>query len=204
MNILIAEDSPISRHLLTVTLGKWGHTPVLAEDGDAAWKVLSGDDPPSLLILDGMMPGIDGAELCRRLRSEYPDRPTYIILLTAMTQREDIIAGLNAGADDYLTKPFNAGELRARLQVGLRIVELQTALAKRVDELQIALKSIRTLQGLLPVCSYCKKVRDGGNYWQQLDQYIVTHTDTQVSHGICPDCYKSEVEPELAALREGQ
>ncbi len=202
MKILIAEDDAVSRRLLSATLLTWGHEPVIAEDGDAAWAHFTGADPPALIILDWMMPGIDGAELCRRVRKDYFTRPAYIIMLTAQSKKEDIIAGLSAGADDYLTKPFDPGELRSRLQTGIRILRLQAALSARMAELETAIGSVRTLQGLLPVCSYCKKVRDDRNYWQQVDQYIVTHTDAQVSHGICPDCYAREIEPELKALRE--
>jgi DNA-binding response OmpR family regulator len=148
-----------------------------------------------------MMPGVEGAELCRRVRRDFPARPAYLILLTAQNRREEIVAGLAAGADDYLTKPFDPAELRARLQTGIRVMELQSALAARVAELERAAGSVRTLEGLLPLCTYCKKVRDDRDYWQQVDQYLITHTDAKVSHGICPECYAREIEPQLKKLK---
>ena len=144
-----------------------------------------------------MMPELDGVEICRRARKRPDPQPLHIILLTARGRKEDIIAGLQAGADDYVTKPFDHEELRARVQVGVRVVELQAALAVRVVELEEALARVRQLRGLLPICSYCKKIRDDKNYWQQVEQYVGAHSDVQFSHGICPDCYQKVVEPQL-------
>ena len=115
--------------------------------------------------------------------------PLYIIMLTAKTDKEDLVDGLDAGADDYITKPFDRQELRARIGVGVRIAELQKNLAYRVVELEAALSRVRQLQGLLPICSYCKRVRDDQNYWQQVDSYVSKHTEVEFSHSICPACY---------------
>ena len=100
-----------------------------------------------------------------------------------------MVEGLRAGADDYVTKPFHGSELRARVAVGARIVAVQTALADRVEELQRALAHVKQLQGLLPICAYCKKVRDDENYWDQVENYVAKRTGARFSHGICPDCY---------------
>jgi phosphoserine phosphatase RsbU/P len=127
--------------------------------------------------------------------------PPYLILLTAKGRREDIITGLKAGANDYVTKPFDREELRARVQVGARIVELQHSLADRVHALEEALARVKQLQGLLPICSYCKKIRDDQNYWQQVENYISRHSEAQFSHSICPGCYEQLVKPELDQLR---
>ncbi len=203
MNILIAEDDPISRRLLEATLVKWGYEVVSTSNGAEAWEVLVGPEPPRLAILDWMMPEMDGVEICRRARGRPDPGTLHIILLTARGRKEDVIAGLLAGADDYVTKPFDHEELRARVQVGVRIVELRTMLAARVADLEEALTRVRQLRGLLPICSYCKKIRDDQNYWQQVEQYVSTHTDVQFSHGICPDCYSRVVEPQLdAAMRD--
>jgi CheY-like chemotaxis protein len=194
---LIAEDDLVSRRALEVTLGKWGHEVHAVVDGAAAWDALQCDNAPKMAIIDWMMPKMDGVEVCRRVRAEPRSEATYIILLTAKGTREDLIAGLDGGADDYLIKPFNRQELKARVQVGIRVVNLQTRLAERVKELEVALSRVKQLQGLLPICSYCKKIRNDGNYWQQIDAYFADHSDAQFSHGICPACYEAVVQPQL-------
>ena len=188
MKILIAEDDPVSRCFLEVTLVKWGYEVTTACDGSQAWQALQ-SDPPSIAILDWMMPGIDGAEVCRRIRAAQSPTPVYIIILTAKTDKKDLVQGLDSGADDYITKPFDRQELRARIGVGMRIAQLQKNLADRVVELEAALSRVRQLQGLLPICSYCKRVRDDQNYWQQVDSYVSKHTEVEFSHSICPTCY---------------
>jgi signal transduction histidine kinase len=146
MRILIAEDDPISRRLLEAMLIKWGYETIACCDGGAALSQLEGDEPPEIAILDWMMPEIDGVEVCRRIRAKPVPLPVYIMLLTAKRQREDLIAGLQAGADDYLTKPFDAQELRARLQVGVRISDLQHKLSAQVVDLEVALGHLHTVQ----------------------------------------------------------
>jgi len=132
--ILIAEDHYVSRHLLERNLTNWGFSVVTAEDGEEAFRILSGDDAPPIAVLDWMMPKLDGAEVCRRIRA-MADRPyVYLLLLTAKSQKEEVAAGLDAGADDYVIKPFDPDELRARLKVGQRVVNLERALAERRQE----------------------------------------------------------------------
>jgi phosphoserine phosphatase RsbU/P len=204
MKVLIAEDDTVSRRLLEATLMRWGYEVVVASDGVEAWEALQRDGAPSLAILDWMMPGLDGLEVCRRIRKMPSSTPPYLILLTAKGGREDLVTGLEAGANDYVTKPFNREELRARVQVGVRMVELQQHLADRVRALEEALARVTQLQGLLPICSYCKKIRDDQNYWQQVESYIAEHSQAQFSHSICPDCYEKLVKPELDQLRRQQ
>jgi DNA-binding response OmpR family regulator len=198
MNILIAEDDAISRRLLQATLTKWGHDIVVKTHGDETWQALQQPSAPALLILDWLMPGMDGVEICRRVRAHPALQSAYIILLTSRTNKDDIVEGLQSGADDYVTKPFDHAELRARVQVGVRVVSLQTALAERVRELEDAVSSVQTLQGLLPICCYCKKIRDDGNYWHRVENYISGHANVRFSHGICPECsekMKSDLNP---------
>jgi DNA-binding response OmpR family regulator len=202
MRILVAEDQSVSRHILVANLCKWGYNVTAVEDGTRAWAALQADEAPQLVILDWLMPGMDGIEICRQIRQSPRTRPMYLILLTARRGQEDKIQGLQAGADDYITKPFNREELRARVQVGIRVLELQGALAQRVRELEAALSRVKTLQGLLPICSYCKKIRDDRNYWQQVEGYISDHSEAQFSHGICPECYARFVQPELDRFTE--
>ena len=199
-----------------------GHAPevgygvLVCSDGTEAWRELQREDAPRLVVLDWMMPGISGVEICRRLRCPAPSQSAYIILLTAKGLRRDIVTGLQAGADDYVTKPFNVDELRARLGVGDRVVELATdflvksnidsatpersiryAVERRrveahreslIRELEEATSRIKTLSGLLPICSACKRIRDDGGYWNELEIYIRDRSDADFSHGICPEC----------------
>ncbi|HXG47495.1 MAG TPA: response regulator transcription factor [Methylomirabilota bacterium] len=188
MKILIAEDDPVSRRLLEAALLKWGYEVIVTSNGKEAWEAIQAPDPPLLLILDWLMPEMDGIEICREARLHPSLQSAYIILLTSRGSKDDIIKGLEAGADDYVTKPFDHGELRARLRVGSRVVQLQTALGERVHELEEAMTSVKQLQGLLPICCYCKKIRDDGNYWHRVESYIANHANVRFSHGICPDC----------------
>jgi sigma-B regulation protein RsbU (phosphoserine phosphatase) len=175
MRILIADDDRISTTMLSGSLERWGFEVVAAQDGRAAWDHIIGDRAPALAIVDWMMPGLDGLELCRKVRQASFSTPIYLILLTSRTGRQDIVAGLEAGADDYLTKPFDPDELRARIRVGQRTLAL--------------IANIKRLTGLLPICSYCKRIRCDDNYWEQVENYISEHSDAQFSHGICPTCY---------------
>jgi len=135
-SVLVAEDDPISRNILTAWLRKWGFEVTVAEDGLQAWHAIQQKDAPKLIILDWMMPGIDGIELCRRIRSQESSVYPYVLLLTAKDAKQDLINGLSAGADDYLTKPCNVNELRTRLNVGIRILRLQGALLRKEEELR--------------------------------------------------------------------
>jgi DNA-binding response OmpR family regulator len=188
MKTLIADDDPVSRRLLEASLEKWGYDARAVVDGTAAWEAMQEAHPPQLLILDWLMPHIDGLELCRRARKIKSLETSYIILLTSRATKSDIVKGLESGADDYITKPFDPGELRARVQVGKRVIDLQTALAERLQRLEEAMARVNQLQGLLPICCYCKKVRDDKNYWHQVENYVARHVEVRFSHGVCPDC----------------
>jgi CheY-like chemotaxis protein len=140
MRILIADDEPIGRTFLTRILGKWGHDVTAVADGDAAWSVLQQKNAPQLLILDWMMPGVSGVEVCSRLRKE-PDRPySYVILLTARHDAHDVVEGLESGADAYLSKPIGPPELRERVRAGERILTLQERLQDRIKDLERQLR----------------------------------------------------------------
>src|SRR5277367_3972199 len=136
VKILIADDSLVSRHLLEATLRKWGYEVAVACDGEEALALLQKDDAPALAILDWMMPGMTGLEVCRRVRVRAREPYTYILLLTSKSQKEDLIEGMEAGADDYITKPFDQHELQVRLRAGTRLVDLQTQLLKAREELR--------------------------------------------------------------------
>jgi len=202
MKVLIADDEAITRLLLETTLGSWGYEVCAAREGGEALRMFEDTPPPDIVLLDWMMPEREGPEVCRIIRARPQPVPVYIILLTSLGGRQNIVQGLQAGADDYITKPFDREELRARLEVGRRVVELQRSLVEHVRQLEHALERVKQLQGLVPICSYCKKIRNDRNYWQQLESYISDHSEAQFSHGICPECYEKIVQPELTLPRK--
>ena len=200
--ILIAEDHYVSRHLLERNLANWGFQVSSAEDGEEALQILDAEDPPSIAIIDWMMPRLDGLEVCRRVRAR-KDRPyLYLLLLTAKSQKEEVAAGLEAGADDYVIKPFDPDELRARLKVGQRVVQLERTLAHKVGDLEQALADVRKLKELIPICSYCKSVRDDKDYWHQIEEYIHSETGSDFTHGICPKCF-AKLKAEMEEKKKG-
>ena len=189
MKILIAEDDFTSRALLAGLLKREGHEVTATVNGAEAWQALQRPAAPALAILDWMMPEMDGIEVVRRIRArQRTDPPPYLIMLTCRDKKADIIAGLEAGADDYLAKPFDPGELRARIEVGRRMVEMEATLAAKIEELRKALEQIKTLRGIVPICGYCKKIRDDQGFWSQVEAYVSQHSEAQFSHGICPEC----------------
>jgi sigma-B regulation protein RsbU (phosphoserine phosphatase) len=190
MRILIAEDDFTSRTVLKGILKKAGHEVVETVDGAAAWNALQQPDAPRIAVLDWMMPEMDGIEVVRKVLALQSEKPPYLIMLTTKGEKADIVAGLSAGANDYLSKPFDAGELRARIEVGRRMIEMQDTLARKVNELHQALEQIKTLRGILPICSNCKKIRDDQGYWNQVEVFIHDHTEADFSHGMCPECMK--------------
>jgi len=196
IDVLVAEDEPVSRRLLEKSLLQWGYRPIVCPDGLEALGLLRADDAPRIAVLDWVMPGMDGVDICRAIRDSNTPKQPYLILLTARVRPEDIVQGLRAGADDYITKPVDREEFEARLQVASRIVGLQQRLSDRVNELEQALTRVRRLQGLLPICAYCKRIRDDQNYWSQVETYLAEHTDVQFSHGICPSCLERVIESE--------
>ena len=189
MRVLIADDDPVAARILSAALRSWNLEPHVVYDGAAAWESLNLVHTP-LVILDCMMPEIDGPELCRRLRANPPTANAYILLLTARETSADMVHGLDAGADDYITKPFDREELRARVNVGVRVATLQSQLEERVLELQDALANVRQLEGFLSICSYCKRIRTEEQNWEQMERYISDHSHAQFSHGICPSCFE--------------
>lgn len=173
MRVLVADDDLISRELLQRKLSSWGHEVHVVEDGGAAWSLLQRESF-GLVIADWMMPVLDGIELCRKVRADKGMGFVYFILLTARDSKEDTVEGLEAGADDYVKKPFEWDELRARIRSGERIVNL--------------IAEIRTLSGLIPICASCKNIRNDSGYWERLESYFMEHSDAVFTHGLCPEC----------------
>lgn len=189
MHILIADDDSTSRALLVGVLGRCGWRDVVeAADGSEAWAFLEKTEGPCLAVLDWMMPRMDGIGVIRKVRGLKTERPPYLLMLTTRDEKADVASALDAGADDYLTKPFHAEELRARIEVGRRLLELREKTIRQMGELREAMEHVRTLQGILPICMHCKKVRDDAGYWEQVEAYVSRHAGVTFSHGICPEC----------------
>ncbi len=186
MKILVVEDDTVSQLVLATKLKKLGHDVVVTQDGEEGWQSFVCDQP-RLIITDWMMPKLDGLELCRRIRAHHQEKYTYIIMLTALAGKQSYLDGMDAGADDFLNKPVDMDELTARLRVAERILTLQT--------------EIKQLEGLLPICAYCKKIRDDNNTWQPVETYISDKTEARFSHGICPTCYDLNIKPELEQMK---
>jgi len=193
MRILIADDDDVSRLALEAMLTKRGHEVVATADGAEAWGELQKEDAPQLAILDWVMPNLDGLEVCRRARNDARLKAMYLLLLTSRWSKEHVLEGLRCGANDFVVKPFDHDELEARVNVGVHVLRLQTDLADRVRELEVALAQVQTLQGLLPICSYCKMIRDDHNYWQRVETYLLDHTTLRFSHSICPGCLETQM-----------
>jgi DNA-binding response OmpR family regulator len=188
MRILIAEDDITSRMILAALLKKDGHEVVETVNGREALDELQQPGAPRLAILDWMMPIMDGLEVVRQIRASQTALPPYLIMLTTKVEKENIITALQIGADDYMAKPFDAGELKARVTVGLRIIEIQEQLNFQIQELNKAYAHIKTLEGILPICSFCKKIRDDQGSWSQMESYISDRSKAQFSHSVCPEC----------------
>ncbi len=196
MRILVADDEATSRALLTGILEEDGHETVESVDGLSTWNALQEANAPELVILDWIMPGIDGIEVLRRLRRTESEHKTYVIMVTDKSERMNIVDALNSGADDYLSKPYDANELCARVSVGCRMLLMQSALLTKCTELSSALEHIKTLRGILPICAQCKKIRDDQGYWSQVEEYVAMHTEAEFTHGICPKCAQ-DLYPEI-------
>jgi sigma-B regulation protein RsbU (phosphoserine phosphatase) len=187
MRILIVEDDAVSRRMLQGLLTKQGYEVTMASNGREAWTALQREDF-SLVITDWIMPEIDGLKLCRliRGRQQKQKKYTYIILITVMSGKNSYLEGIESGADDFLTKPYDPDVLRARLRVAERLLDLR--------------QEVQHLQGLLPICQYCKKIRDDGNLWTQIEAYISDHSDADFTHGICPECEVRYIRPQLEEM----
>ena len=191
--VLIADDDPIARRFLESALSKSGYAVTAVSSGDEAWQILSRQVVPTIAVLDWMMPGLTGLEVCEKVRAAGLPVSPYLIVLTSRGETDDVVQALRAGADDHITKPFEVAELRARLAVGVRIVTLQQQLGERIQSLEEALAHVQQLQGLIPICAWCRQVRNDGNFWEQVDSYLAKRSGLQFTHAICPTCREREV-----------
>lgn len=185
VKVLIVDDEPEVLELIAEMIAAIGHEPVLADDGRRAWGVFSSDSV-RVVITDWSMPGMDGLELVRRIRGAKRVRYTYVIVLTAFGGPDAYLEGMEAGADDFVTKPVSPDELRVRLRVAERILGLQD--------------DVKLLEGLISICMYCKRVDVAENDWTTIERYVEERSDASFSHGICPACYTTHVQPDLDRL----
>ncbi len=190
MRILVADDDPVTRRVLQTTLATSGYEVEATADGDSAWVVLERERDIRLALLDWMMPGLDGTDLCRRVRQR-TGAYVYIILLTVRNRKEDVVLGLQAGADDYITKPFDQQELYSRIRAGERILDLESRLAQQVRELEEALAHVKRIHGMLPICMHCKKVRDDKNSWHALESFVQQNSEAIFTHSLCQECLRT-------------
>jgi CheY-like chemotaxis protein len=200
MKVLVADDDDVNRKVLRALLQGEGHEVIEATNGRDALEELTKATDALVGLIDWVMPEIEGPEVCRKAKAIQNGPPLHLILLTGRNSQTDVVAGLQAGAADYVVKPFDRTELLARVNIGAQIVDLQRALTQHVKELQDALRQVKQLSGLLPICSYCKKIRDDKNYWRQVESYVADHTEVQFSHSICPHCYEEVVKPQMVRL----
>ncbi len=182
--ILIVDDNPENIEFLANLLQEKGYDLAFALNGEKALEVVV-PTRPELILLDVMMPEMDGYEVCRKLKTFPACKHIPVIFLTAKTDTDDIIRGFDVGGNDYVTKPFNSRELLVRIRNQL--------------ELKKSKEEIKTLRGLIPICSYCKNIRDDKGYWAQLETYMSDHTDAVFTHGVCPACHEKVV----TELRKG-
>ncbi len=197
--VLVAEDHAATRFMLSSLLERHGYQVQAVNDGYMAQGMLAVPDGPCIALLDWGLPRQTGLEICRAVRRQPQQRFIYIIIVTARDTVQDLAEAFEAGADDFIRKPCDPVEILARLRSGQRIVELEHRLSARITECEEALDNVRRLKRLLPICMYCKKVRDDSQYWQEIEHYIHQETGTDFSHGICPDCM-AEVRAGLGTL----
>jgi DNA-binding response OmpR family regulator len=183
--ILVVDDQPANLKVLLSFLQEQDYRVYMVDSGQRAMEILP-RVRPDLVLLDVMMPGMNGFEICRRIKTDKELAALPVIFMTALDSAEDKVTGFSAGAVDYITKPFQQTEVLARIHTHI-------TLRKREKELEEALEEIKTLTGILPICSYCKQIRNDEGYWQQVEEYITQHSEAMFSHGVCPSCYRKEM-----------
>jgi DNA-binding response OmpR family regulator len=188
MKVLAVEDDKMARSILRRSLERLGHEVIEACDGEEAWEAWL-KHKPRVAVSDWQMPKLDGLRLCKRFRAQEGQDYVYFILITGTGgSAHNRRAAAEAGVDDFLTKPIDVSALWMRLRVAERILKYTTQMHR--------------LEEMMPMCSYCKKIRDDQNYWQQIESYINERTGTEISHSVCPECYQRVVVPELKRLRD--
>ncbi|MEW5742980.1 MAG: response regulator [Myxococcota bacterium] len=189
--VLLADDERVTRRLLESHITRFGYDVVSVDDGLSAWNVLKTEDAPALVVIDWSMPGLDGPEVCRRIRANPSEAYTYVLLVTSRAAKSDVVEGLSAGADDFVSKPIDPEELRARLRTGERIVQLERTLASRLKELEATIEHVHELQGMLPICIHCKRIRNQEQIWEKVESYFEKRAGAKFSHALCAECLEA-------------
>ena len=194
--ILLVEDNEMNRDMLSRRLQRRGYEVIIAVDGELG-VAMAQSESPDLILMDVLMPELDGVEACRQIKRRPHLCDIPIIMVTAKSDLSNLQAAFAAGANDYITKPVNSVELLARVASALalkREMDCRKAregeLRRSNDELQKALRDVKVLRGLIPICASCKKIRNDGGFWQQVEEYIGEHSEAEFSHGICQPCVK--------------
>lgn len=186
--VLVVDDDAVMRRNLFRDLHRASYDVVLADSGARGLDILLSPGAPSLVLLDWFMPDLQGIDVIRLLRAQGMPRYTYVVFLTSLDKPEHIVAGLDAGADDFVTKPYRMPELLARLRVGERIVSLEEKLNRKIVQLETASAQVRELEGLIPICMHCRRVRVHENHWERIERYLERRGQGVVSHSLCHQC----------------
>jgi len=197
LRILAVDDDAATRATLTSVIQGAGWTPVVVEDPEEAFDILIGPDAPPIALIDWHMPKLSGLDLCRQVRRADPDARPYLIFVTANTASTDVVTGLDAGADGYMTKPISPIELQARVRAGLRMIAVQSELRLRLREAESIAAQAKPLREMMPICCYCHRVRHGNEKWSSLEEYLRLQVNVKFTHGFCPTCYTYHVKPDL-------
>jgi phosphoserine phosphatase RsbU/P len=197
LRILAVDDDAPTRHTLGSIIQSAGWTPVVVADPEEAYGLLVGPDAPPIALIDWQMPKLSGLDLCRQVRQAQPDARPYLIVVTSNSASVDIVTGLDAGADGYMTKPITAIELQARVRAGLRMIAVQSELRLRLREAELMVARTGPLSEVLPICGYCHRVRDHAEKWSTLEEYLRTQVNVKFTHSFCPTCYDYHVKPDM-------
>jgi phosphoserine phosphatase RsbU/P len=188
MKILIVDDDNFSRRVLEAQLQKRDHIVVSCSNGESALETFRKDGTIDLVVLDWMMPGMNGIEVCKKIKAD-PSRPfVYVIILTAKRDPSDIARALDSGADDFVSKPFDPLEFEARINVGQRTMRLQKAMMEHINELEAAAAQIEQLSKMLPICPLCGTSRNEPQYWEGVKEYVGRHSKAELSDAVCHAC----------------
>jgi CheY-like chemotaxis protein len=188
--VLVVDDNTANIDVMLTFLEMEGYEISIATNGKMAVHV-AGHDQPDLILLDVMMPNMDGFETCRILKNDPKTAGIPIIFVTAKKETADIVQGFQSGGVDYISKPYRQEEVISRVKTHLQLRRLMKTQEKLINKLNQALDEVKTLKGILPICSYCKKIRDEKGHWHQMEEYISNRSDSKFSHGICEECYGS-------------